>query len=90
MAKEPERDFEELNEQSLQKILQSMVANIEGSRAQLFDVYEAARAEVDTSREQLKEVRRQTTDIIDEVDALEKQEQAEKQNLVRVSSSFSD
>lgn len=90
MAEKPQTDFGELNEKSLQKILQSMVANIEGSRGQLFDVYEAARTEVEHSKEQLTEVRRQTTEVIDEVDALEKQEQIEKQNLVRVSSSFSD
>lgn len=90
MAEKPKTDFGELNEKSLQKILQSMVANIEGSRGQLFDVYEAARTEVEHSKEQLTEVRRQTTEVIDEVDALEKQEQSEKQNLVRVSSSFSD
>ncbi len=90
MAENPGINLGELNENSLQKILQSMVSGIEESRTQLFDVYEAARAEVEHSKEQLKEVRRQTTDVIDEVDALEKQEQVEKQNLVRVSSSFAD
>ncbi len=80
----------DLGDKKLQEILHSMVAGIEGSKAQLFDVYEAARREVETSKVNLEEVRRQTQDVIDEVDSLEKEEQAEKQRLVSVSANYSE
>ena len=80
----------DLGEQKLHGILHSMVAGIEGSKAQLFDVYEAARKEVETSRAQLEEVRRQTQEVIEEVDALTSEEQAEKQKLVHVSADYSE
>ncbi|MBR5162841.1 MAG: sensor histidine kinase [Schwartzia sp.] len=80
----------DLGEKKLQGILHSMVAGIEGSKAQLYDVYEAARKEVETSRAQLEEVRRQTQEVIEEVDALTSEEQAEKQKLVHVSADYSE
>lgn len=80
----------DLGENRLHGILHSMVAGIEDSKAQLFDVYEAARKEVDRSRKQLEEVRRQTQEVIDEVDFLTTEEQAEKQKLVHVSADYSE
>ena len=67
-----------------------MVSTIEGSKSQIFDVYEAAHTEVENSKKNLKEATRLAKAVIDAVDALEQQEQQEKQKLVRVSSSFSD
>ena len=87
---EGEQDMENFGDRSLRLILQSMVKTIESSKSQIFDVYEAAHSEVDTSKKNLADIVKQTKDIIDEVDALEKQEQEEKQRLVRVSSSFAD
>lgn len=83
-------DIEDVGEKSLKKILESMVSTIEGSKSQIFDVFEAAHTEVENSKKNLKEATRLAKEVIDEVDALEKQEQQEKQKLVRVSSSFSD
>ncbi len=80
----------ELGENRLQDILHSMVVNIEGSKSQLFDVYEAARREMETSKANLEEVRRQTSEVIEEVDRLTKEEQKEKQKLVYVSSHYSE
>ncbi|MBR1885078.1 MAG: sensor histidine kinase [Schwartzia sp.] len=80
----------ELGENKLQDILNSMVSGIEGSKSQLFDVYEAARREVDTCRKQLVEARRQTQAVIEEVDTLTAQEQEEKQKLVHVSAHYSE
>ena len=79
-----------LGENKLQDILHSMVSNIESSKSQLFDVYEAARREVETSKANLEEVRRQTLEVIEEVDELTKEEQKEKQKLVYVSSHYSE
>ncbi|MBP5199818.1 MAG: sensor histidine kinase [Schwartzia sp.] len=80
----------DLGEKQLQDILHSMVAGIEGSKSQLFDVYEAARREVESSRKTLEEVRRQTREVIDEVDSLEAEEQSQKQKLVHVSANYSE
>ncbi|MBR1552530.1 MAG: sensor histidine kinase [Schwartzia sp.] len=80
----------ELGEKNLQDILNSMVAGIEGSKSQLFDVYEAARHEVEATKKHLEEVRRQTQDVIEEVDTLTKHEQEEKQKLVHVSANYSE
>ena len=80
----------DLGENKLQEILHSMVSSIEGSKSQLFDVYEAARREVETSKANLEEVRRQTLEVIEEVDELTKEEQKEKQKLVYVSSHYSE
>ena len=82
--------FEDIGEKSLRRILESMVSTIEGSKSQIFDVYEAAHDEVENSKKNLQDAKRLTQEVINEVDALEQQEQQEKQKLVRVSSSFSD
>ncbi len=80
----------DIGEKQLQDILHSMVAGIEGSKSQLFDVYEAARREVESSRKTLDEVRRQTKEVIDEVDTLAAEEQSQKQKLVHVSANYSE
>ena len=80
----------DISEKKLQDILHSMVAGIEGSKSQLFDVYEAARKEVESCKTNLDEVRRQTKDVIEAVDSLTKEEQEEKQKLVHVSANYSE
>ncbi|MCR5559894.1 MAG: sensor histidine kinase, partial [Schwartzia sp.] len=82
--------LDDIGEKSLRRILESMVSTIEGSKSQIFDVYEAAHSEVESSKKNLQDAKRLTQEVIDEVDALEEQEQKEKQKLVLVSSSFSD
>ena len=79
-----------LGENKLQEILHSMVSGIESTKSQLFDVYEAARREVENSKANLEEVRRQTREVIDEVDKLTAEEQKEKQKLVYVSGHYSE
>lgn len=81
---------ETLGEKSLQHILQSMLRSIENSKGQIFDIYEEARNEVEISKRNLAEVKRQANEVIEEVDALEEQEQKEKQRLVQESSRFND
>ena len=82
--------MEQLSEQSLNGILRDIVKTIENSKSQIFDIYEAARAEVEESKKNLEEIKTQTKQTIEVVDELERQEQREKQNLVRVSSNFAD
>ena len=90
MAEDMSGELKEFGDRSLRLILQSMVKTIESSKSQIFDVYDAAHNEVEASKKNLAEIVKQTKEVINEVDALEKQEQEEKQRLVRVSSSFSD
>ena len=74
----------------MHQILQSTIATIENSKSQIFDIYDTARNEVETTRETLKEIRLQTDQTIRLVDQLRKLEQQGKQELVRVSANFKD
>lgn len=72
----------------LNVVLKNTVKTIEESKGQIYEIYEAARREVDNARTELEEIRQQTAMTIEMVDQLEKAEQLEKQNLVQVSSNF--
>ena len=74
----------------LNDILKNTVNTIENSKDKIFEIYEAARREVDNTRAELEIIRQETVATIERVDHLEKSEQLEKQNLVRVSSNFRD
>ena len=74
--------------QSLKKILSNTINTIEDNKTQIFEIYETARSEVESSRKLLEDLREQTRQTIERVDALSKQEQQEKQKLVKVSSNF--
>lgn len=82
--------LDQLSEHSLNEILRDIIKSIENSKSQIFDIYEAARTEVEESKKNLEEIKAQTQQTIAVVDELERQEQREKQNLVRVSSNFAD
>lgn len=79
-----------LQAQSLKKILSNTISTIEDNKSQIFEIYETARSEVDSSRRLLADLKEQVRQTIDRVDELAKQEQQEKQRLVRVSSNFQD
>ncbi len=79
-----------LQAQSLKKILSNTISTIEDNKSQIFEIYETARAEVDSSRKLLEDLKEQVRVTIERVDELTKQEQQEKQKLVRVSSNFQD
>ena len=76
--------------QSLKKILSNTISTIEDNKTQIFEIYETARAEVESSRKLLEELKKQVSITIERVDELAKQEQQEKQNLVKVSSNFQE
>lgn len=79
-----------LKTDSLKSILTNTINTIEDNKSQIFDIYETARAEVESSKQQLQELKKQAQQTIDRVDDLVKQEQREKQQLVQVSSNFQD
>lgn len=72
----------------LNDVLKNTVRTIEESKGQIYEIYEAARREVENARAELEEIRQRTVVTIEMVDQLEKAEQLEKQNLVQVSSNF--
>ena len=79
-----------LQAQSLKKILSNTISTIESNKSQIFEIYETARSEVESSRKLLADLKEQTRRTIDRVDELVKKEQQEKQKLVNVSSNFQD
>ena len=85
---EREKEKETLKEGSLKHILNNTIDTIEENKTQLFDVYETAREEVDSTKKLLESVRQQVRQTISQVDALAWQEQVEKQRLAQVSSNF--
>ena len=77
-------------ELSLKQIFNNTIDNIEKSKGQIFEIYESTKQEVDNCRRHLEDVRKQALESIKVVDRLAKQEQSEKQRLVKVSSNFTD
>ncbi len=79
-----------LSAKSLDDILKSTVNTIETNKTQIFDIYEAARGEVELSRSTLEDLRELTRQTIVKVDKLSEIEQREKQKLVETSGDFSN
>ncbi|WP_037376843.1 sensor histidine kinase [Selenomonas sp. AB3002] len=77
-----------LSTDALKSILNNTIDTIESNKAQIFEIYETARDEVERSKQQLAELKTRARETIDRVDSLAKEEQREKQNLVRVSGNF--
>ncbi|BAL82206.1 putative sensor histidine kinase DegS [Selenomonas ruminantium subsp. lactilytica TAM6421] len=77
-----------LQAQSLKKILSNTISTIENNKSQIFEIYETARSEVESSRKLLTDLKEQARQTIERVDELAKKEQQEKQRLVKVSSNF--
>lgn len=75
---------------SLKKILNNTIHTIEDNKAQVFEIYETAKEEVETCNKQLAELQEQARLTINRVDKLSEQEQKEKQKLVQVSANFAD
>ncbi len=79
-----------LKKDALKLILNNTISTIEDNKTQIFDIYETARTEVENARRQLAALKKQARRTIDRVDALTKQEQVEKQKLVKVSGNFAE
>lgn len=77
-------------ERLLRDAFKQTIAAMDGSKGQIFEIYENTKADVESTRVMLKELKEQTRKYQDEVDELVRQEQKEKQKLVQVSSNFSN
>jgi two-component system sensor histidine kinase DegS len=73
----------------LDKIVKNTMAAIEKSKSQIYDIYEAARSEVEKIKKDVERVKQESADIIFWVDELEKKERRARLKLVEVSRNFS-
>jgi len=81
-------DTVNINLQALDKIIKETLSAVEKSKTQIYDIYEAARAEVENVRKDLERVKQQTLEIIVKVDELEKRERNSRIRLMEVSRNF--
>ena len=72
----------------LDSIVKQTVTAIEQGKTQIFDIYEAARNEMENVRRDLERVKQETVDIILKVDDLERSERRARIRLVEVSKNF--
>lgn len=85
-----DRELGAEGERLLKDAFKKTVDAMEGSKGQIFEIYESTKKDVDSTRSMLKELKEQTRLLQDEVDELVRVEQKEKQKLVQVSSNFSN
>ncbi|CUH97694.1 Signal transduction histidine-protein kinase/phosphatase DegS [Propionispora sp. 2/2-37] len=72
----------------LDKIIKQILEAIEQSKIQIFDIYEAAKSEMESVKKDVERVKQATVDIIFHVDDLEKQEKRARLRLMGVSRNF--
>lgn len=74
---------------ALDKIVKNTIAAVELGKTQIYDIYEAARNEVENVKKDVERIKQETVDIIFKVDELEKNERRSRLKLVEVSRNFS-
>ncbi|MDR3592050.1 MAG: sensor histidine kinase [Negativicutes bacterium] len=72
----------------LDKIVKQTIAAVEKGKSQIYDIYEAARNEMDNVGKDLERVKQETADIIFHVDDLEKRERRARLKLAEVHRNF--
>ncbi len=77
-----------LDTKVLDKIVKGTIAVVEKSKSQIFDIYEAAREEMEKVRKDVERIKQETADIIFKVDELEKRERRSRLRLMEVSRNF--
>jgi len=73
---------------ALDKIVKQTLASIRGSRSQIYDIYEAARDELESVKRDVERVKKETADVIFKVDELERNERKARIHLMEVSRDF--
>lgn len=72
----------------LDKIAKQTILTIEKSKSQIFDIYEAARNEMENVKRDAERIKQETADIIIKVDELERKERRSRLRLMEVSRNF--
>ena len=78
----------EIDVKALDKIVKNTINAIAQSKSQIFEIYEAAKNEVENVKRDLERVKQATVDIILRVDELERKERRLRLQLVEVSRNF--
>lgn len=81
-------DIKKLDIKALDKIVKNTIKAIEKGKDQIFDIYEAARNEMENVKKDVERVKQETADIIFKVDELEKRERRSRLRLMEVSRNF--
>ncbi|SDF01972.1 sensor histidine kinase [Sporolituus thermophilus] len=79
---------QQLDVKLLDKIVKQTIAAVEKGKAQIFDIYEAARVEMEHVKKDIERVKQATADIIFKVDELERRERRARLRLMEVSRNF--
>ena len=80
--------MQNLDVKILDKIVKNTYEAVEKSKEQIFDIYEAARGEMDKLFKDMERVRQETADVIFRVDELEKRDRRSRRRLMEVSRNF--
>lgn len=72
----------------LDRIAKQTISAIEKGKSQIFDIYDAARNEMENVKRDLERIKQDTADIILKVDELERKERRSRLRLVEVSRNF--
>lgn len=77
-----------LDVDGINKIIKKIIKEIETSRDQIFQIVDSIRSEYEDLKLQLEKIKKEANNIINEVDALERQDKAMRQKLAEVSMNF--
>lgn len=80
--------MQNLDTQTLDKIVKKTIESIENSKSQIFDIYEAAKNELENVKKDVEKVKQETVEVIFQVDELEKKERRGRLRLMEVSRNF--
>jgi len=72
----------------LDKIIKQTIAAVEKGKSQIYEIYEAARNEMENVKRDLERIKQETGDIIFQVDDLEKKERRARLKLAEVHRNF--
>lgn len=81
--------MEKMDINILDKIVKNTIAAVENGKTQIYDIYEAARNEVENIKKDVERTKQETVSIIFTVDDLEKKERRSRLKLMEVSRNFS-
>lgn len=80
--------MENLDVKALDKIVKNTIAAVEMGKTQIYDIYEAARGEMENVKKDVERIKQETIDIIFKVDEFEKRERRSRLRLLEVSRNF--
>lgn len=80
--------MQKLDMKILDKIVKQTIAAVEKGKVQIYEIYEAARAEMENVKKDLERVKQEAADVIYKVDELEKKERKARLRLAEVHRNF--